>query len=253
MYYKKCNFCTTEYCDELFHDTYPNTKSSILYETKNFYICIDGYPIYPNHLLIVPRDHKLSFQALNKSYAKELEDLINNIKSLFNDSENFIMFEHGDNENKIENIKKSVSSVIHAHMQFIPGIKIEKKDLINFCFLNNENKLTLKNNINYEKYFFKKENKEKFILDYLKDDLPTNEPYLFFYFNNETGENMCIPQNIVDGEIPSQYFRKIMAIIRNPNVKNPFYNWKISNEVALSQNDRIEIINDIFKVFEKHK
>ena len=43
--YPKCNFCSSEYSDVLFHNIYPNAENSILYKTKNFYISIDGYPV----------------------------------------------------------------------------------------------------------------------------------------------------------------------------------------------------------------
>ena len=83
-------------------------------------------------------------------------------------------------------------------------------------------------------------------MDYLKEDLPTNEPYLFFHFGQEKMESLCITENSIDGEIPSQYFRKFFAILMNPKVVNPFYNWKIPKEVQSSQNQRIKIINGIF-------
>ena len=78
--YQKCNFCSSEYSDELFHIIYPEAENSILYKTTNFYISIDGYPVCENHLLIVPFEHKLSFSNLNRNTSDELEGVINFIK-----------------------------------------------------------------------------------------------------------------------------------------------------------------------------
>ena len=245
--YPKCNFCSSEYSDELFHDVYPNAKTSILYKTKNFYISIDGYPVCENHLLIVPFDHELSFSNLNKEYSEELEELLNYMKKIYNNCNSYVLFEHGNNRKKGD--KRSFgNSVNHAHMHFIPYKIIDKNEIINYCFKNENTKLKLKEGVHYNNCFFENKSRKN-ILDYIKEDLPTNEPYLFLHFVKEKAETLCITENSIDGEIPSQYFRKLLAIFMNPNEKNPFYDWKISTEVKLSQNQRINIINRIFTKF----
>ena len=242
--YSKCNFCSSEYCDELFHDIYPNSENSILYKTKNYYISIDGYTVCENHLLIVPFDHKLSFSTLNRDTSNELEEIINYIKKIYNNCKNYVIFEHGNNRKK-EDKRSFGNSVIHSHIHFIPNQKIPKELIKNYCFEKDNTKLNLKNVMDYNKCFYKYNSNKKF-LDFLYDDLPTNEPYLFLLFNYEKKDCLCITESLIEGEIPSQYFRKLFAIFMNPKSKNPFYNWKIPNEVQKSQNDRINIINNIF-------
>ena len=244
----KCNFCRPEYCDEFFHNVYPKSQNSILHKTKNFFITIDGFPVCENHLLIVPFDHKLSFSNLSKELSQEFEEVLNYIKKIYNNCSNYVLFEHGNNRENHDDKRTFGNSVNHAHMHFFPYQNVPKKELINYCFKNENTKLKFKEGVYYKNFFY--ESKErKNLLDYLKEDLPTNEPYLFFHFDQEKMESLCITENSIDGEIPSQYFRKFFAIFMNPKVENPFYNWKIPKEVQSSQNQRIKIINRIFIQF----
>lgn len=246
MYYPQCNFCSCEYSDKLFHMVYQISQSSILYK-KNFYISTDGYPICENHLLIVPFEHQFSFSNINRKNSEELEEVINYIIKKYNNCNNYILFEQGNNRKK-DDKRTFGNSVIHAHIHFIPTQKMAKEKLIDYCFRNENTKLKLKENDDYKNCFFQC-TKQKNFLDYLNDDLPTNEPYLFFHFNHEKMESLCITESLIDGEIPSQYFRKLFAIFMNPKMQNPFYNWKIPKEVQLSQSDRMKIINNIFLRF----
>ena len=245
--YPKCNFCSSEYSDELFHNIYPNAENSILYKTKNFYISIDGYPVCENHLLIVPFDHTLSFSTLNRDTSNELEELIKYITVIKYNCENYIIFEHGSNIKK-EDKRSFGNAIVHSHLHFIPAQKISKELIKNYCFEKDETKLKLKNGIDHNKLFYKY-NSNKNFLDFLYDDLPTNEPYLFLLFNYEEKDCLCINESIIDGQVPSQYFRILFAIFMNPKNKNPFFNWKIQSEVQKSQNYRINIINNIFLRF----
>lgn len=243
----KCNFCRDDYCDDVFQSVYPQSQNSILHKTKNFYVAIDCFPVCENHLLIVPFDHKLSFSNLSKTLSKEFEEVLNYIKNIYNNCNNYVLFEHGNNRESKDK-RTFGNSVNHAHMHFFPYQYVPKKELINYCFKNENTKLKFKEDVYYKNFFY--ENKEKKdLLDYLKEDLPTNEPYLFFHFDQKKMESLCITENSIDGEIPSQYFRKFFAVFMNPKEKNPFYNWKIPKEVESSQNQRIKIINRIFIQF----
>ena len=210
--YPKCNFCSCEYSDELFHKVYPITETSILYRTKNFYISIDGYPVCENHLLIVPFEHQLSFSNLNRNNSNELDGIINYIKKIYK-CDNYVLFEHGNNRK--EGDKRTFgNSVVHAHIHVIPNQKVSKNDIMNYCFKQKNTMLYLKKDVDYKKCFYKFNGNINF-LDHLDDELPTNEPYLFFHFNHEKMESLCITESLIDGEIPSQYFRKLFAIFMN--------------------------------------
>ena len=243
-----CNFCRDEYFDEVFQMVYPQSKSGILYKTRNFYVAIDCFPVCENHLLIVPFAHKLSFSTLSKELSQEFEEILNYIKKIYNNCNNYVLFEHGSNRKNNDDKKTFVNSVTHAHMHFFPYQNIPKTQLINYCFKNENTKIKVKEGFDYKNFFYECKEKKN-LLDYLKEDLPTNEPYLFFHFGQEKMESLCITENSIDGEIPSQYFRKFFVVFMNPKVENPFYNWKIPKEVQASQNQRIKIINRIFIQF----
>lgn len=246
---KQCNFCGPETCDKLFKKTYPGSPYSILYQTKNFYISIDGFPVSQHHLLIIPLQHQLSFSNLEKKYSDELQHIINYLIGLYGNCKDFILFEHGNNRKININNKTFGNSVDHAHLHFIPNVKISEEELVNYCFNDEKTKLKFKSQDN--NFIFKKEKKDQNFLDYIQEDLPTDGPYLFFYFNNELRESLCISESIIDGEIPSQYFRKFLSIFTNKGCENPFYNWKIPEELHSSQESRNKIINNIFEKFNK--
>ena len=244
----KCNFCSPEICDQLFQKTYPGSPYSILYQTENFYISIDGFPVSQHHLLIIPIQHQLSFSNLDKKYSDELQHIINHLIKIYDNCQDFILFEHGNNR-KINLEKKTFgNSVDHAHLHFIPNVKISKEEIENYCLKDEKTNLKFKSSKN--NFIFTKEKNSQNFLEHLKEDLPTNGPYLFFYFNNEL-KSLCISESIIEGEIPSQYFRKFLSIFTNKESENPFYNWKIPEELNASKENRELIINNILRKFNK--
>ena len=244
---KQCKFCGPETCDKLFKKIYPGSPYSILYQTENFYISIDGFPVSQHHLLIIPFQHQLSFSNLDKKYSEELQGIIDYLIGVYDHCKDFILFEHGNNRKINKDHKTFGNSVDHAHLHFIPNIKISEEKIINYCC--NDEKTCLKFKKQDNNFIFKKEKSKQNFLDYIQDDLPTNGPYLFFYFNNEIKKSVCISESIIEGEVPSQYFRRFLAIFNNKGCENPFYNWKIPEELQSSQEKRNSIINNIFQKF----
>ena len=246
---KQCKFCGPDTLDNLFKKIYKGFPYSILYQSENFYISIDGYPVSQHHLLIISLEHQLSFSNLDKKYSNELQEIINYLIGVYDNCKDFIIFEHGNNRKINKNHKTFGNSVDHAHLHFIPNVKISEEEIVNYCFKDEKTRLKFKSQDN--NFIFKKEKNEQNFLEYIQDDLPTDGPYLFFYFNNEIKKSLCISENIIDGEIPSQYFRKFLSIFTNKGCENSFYNYKIPEELHSSQEQRLSIINNIFKKFKK--
>ena len=118
----KCNFCGPETCDKLFQKAYPGSPYSILYQTENFYISIDGFPVSQHHLLIIPIQHQLSFSNIDKRYSDELQQIIYHLIEIYDNCKDFILFEHGNNREINKEHKTFGNSVDHAHLHFIPHI-----------------------------------------------------------------------------------------------------------------------------------
>jgi len=217
----KCLMCNN--CEEIYKNSLKiyNVKNN-LFETKNFIINVDTYPVVRNHILIIPKDHYTSFSNIDIEKSDEIQYIINRIAVIFNMID-YIIFEHGTN---IVAYDKKIcgNSIFHAHLHVIPRVNVD----INNIFSN----LKLKVNKNSEDYSLKNDESKNF-LNVLKYDLPSQNNYLLFINNKNY---YCIPEEDIEGEITSQFFRKILSNIYN----NGVYNWK--------DNDNFEKNKERYKI-----
>ena len=229
--------------------TYGNitTKNNILFESPNFYVAIDNYPVCHGHTLIVPKKHFLSFSTIEIELKTELDAIINALQNIWNTTE-FCIFEHGSNLVNKNQIACG-NSVYHAHLHFIPNCYLSLNNLINL--LQNgptQNIIKLKKDTNISFYNFIKNKNESF-LDYIKR-LPTTKPYLFCYYSNIESAALCLPDEIIENTVPSQIFRRLFAQHSQKEETQPFWNWKITDEINRSKKFREDIIIQIIKLFE---
>jgi len=80
-----------------------------------------------------------------------------------------------------------------------------------------------------------------FIIKVLKN-LPTKKPYLFCYYSNKDKESLCIPDDVIQGNAPSQFFRRVFAEYFQKGSNKPFWNWKNPKNLQESENFRMDII-----------
>ena len=217
----KCLMCNN--CEEIYKNSLKiySVKNN-LFETKNFIVNVDSYPIVKNHILIIPQNHYTSFSNIDIEKTDEIQYILNRIAIIFNMTE-YTIFEHGTN---ILNDNKKIcgNSIFHAHLHVIPNSNIDP----NIASSN----LKLKKNKNIDDYSLKN-NKDKNFLNVLKYDLHSKTNYLLLINNKNY---YCIPEENIDGEITSQFFRKILAEKYNKGV----YNWK--------DNDNFEQNKDTYKL-----
>ena len=102
-----------------------------LFETSNFYVAVDNYPVCRDHILIVPKEHKFSYSVVDASMRYELEAIIITLSDVTN-TKNYGLFEHGSNMVGIEQ-KACGNSVYHAHMHFIPNLDMQQQEIIDLC------------------------------------------------------------------------------------------------------------------------
>jgi len=225
-------------------------ETNILFSSENFYAVIDNYPVCDGHILIIPKEHKLSCSCIDESLQQEFQAIIETLSYVFGTKE-YGLFEHGSNMVGLEQ-KPCGNSVYHAHMHFIPGIKIGEKEIINCCSAEKkEYAVTLEDGYEFQNFCVTK-GVEDTILGFMKT-LPTKSPYLFFYSNSESLA-FCVPDDAIKGGVTSQFFRRIFAEYFQKDQKNLFWNWKNPEELQQSIKFRETIIKktvDRFKDKEK--
>jgi diadenosine tetraphosphate (Ap4A) HIT family hydrolase len=221
-------------------------ESNIILKTENFFVAIDNYPVFEDHLLIIPKKHYFSFSVIEESYAQELDDIIYSLKDLIG-AETFGLFEHGSNE--VDGKQKLCgNSIYHAHLHFVPNLNMSQKELSNLLCLNGDNSLiSLKNNSDITAYIKNKPSEQSF-LRFFKE-LPTKGPYLFCYFSDMTKKAFCIPDKDLKKDIPSQFFRKLFAEYFKEKQKQIFWDWKNPSELENSNNFRTKIIVNTLQKF----
>jgi len=225
------------------------TETNFLFDTDNFYIIADNYPVCDCELLIVPKVHVCSYSNVNLDLSDELEAIIKTLKTIVG-VEKYGLFEHGSNKLN-DTYKRFGNSVDHAHLQFIPYMDIEREHLLKLCIQSEDNPvITLKKNNNFTDCCINKK-PDQSILDYIKT-LPTKKPYLFCYYSNITGETLFIPDEKMEGAVPSQFFRRVFAEYFQKTA-TPFWNWKEPKELEKSVGFRKEILKRVISIFKNRE
>ena len=221
-------------------------ETNILFDSENFYVSIDNYPVCEGHILIVPKEHKLSYSVLDEHLKYEFEAIIKTLSDIIG-TKNYGLFEHGSN---MVNAKQKAcgNSVYHAHMHFIPHLKINQKDLIDLCTIGKKNEIiTLKDGYKLKNYCTCRDH-EQTILEHIKE-LPTKKPYLFCYYSNSENKSLCIPDEIIQENVCSQFFRRVFAELFQKDKENLFWNWKNPNDIQKSVTFRETIVKKTIEKF----
>lgn len=183
-----CPFCNKfngkvdlSYFNRYFAQKY-NIEQRCVYETKNF-ACVPSLGSFvEGYLLIVPRQHFLSFREVPYQHYDELNSIINVIAEFYNYCyhSSFVIFEHGSSFDG----KTGGMSVTHAHLHILPYKQSLISIISDFDFIRFENFNAFNENILIRQ---------------------CEKPYLFFkdidgmYYYSE------------NANIPSQFFRKIIC------------------------------------------
>lgn len=113
-----------DFCQELsgakdteFHRTYrADVPDRIIVRTRNLCLLADMSPLCEGHLLIVPRDHYLSFAAVIKDHGPEVVDMLERVlrqyRKAFGD---VVVMEHGSSPDL-----EGSACVTHAHWHLFP-------------------------------------------------------------------------------------------------------------------------------------
>ena len=209
-------------------EMYPELQSNVtLFETRNFKVIPDKFPIAPNHIIILPKEHINTFAEFNDFQAQEIAYILDRLENTTK-SDNFIMFEHGTSRSEEINTPAHIKSIFHAHLHFIPNVKCDTQDMEQFfkqknvrlidddsseCSIHDfetgysgNNKLInfIRNNVIYE-------------------DKECSSVESYFYIKNSDNTQLFFPERLVTPRIPSQFLREALSI----QCDTPEWNWKI--------------------------
>lgn len=185
-----CSFCNeiNKKEDNNFFEIYlkeyfgkKNKSSRVIYENENFLVMPMVGPLVKEYLLLVPKNHYLSFSHMETSLLKEAEILIGKIRKIFFDTygKQSVVYEHGAMSHKL----KGGCCSDHAHMHIV-GTDIDAFDDICLSGYSPQKILDISE---------LQEQKEK------------NMAYLFY--ENQIGDKYVFDAPIVEG----QFIRKILA------------------------------------------
>lgn len=223
-------------------------ETNILFESQNFYIAIDNYPVCDDHILIVPKKHEFSYSVIEIELQYEFEAIIETLSEIIG-TKNYGLFEHGSN--MVNNEQKGCgNSIYHAHMHFIPNLNMKQQNIIDLCIVGKKHEtISLKKNYELTDFCTEKAH-EQTMLSYIKS-LPTTKPYLFCYYSNKKQASLCIPDDKIDGGVASQFFRRVFAEYFQES--DVFWNWKKEDEIQKSIERRNKIIKETIKKFQNKK
>lgn len=234
---------------------YPELQSHVtLFETKNFKVIPDKFPISPNHIIILPKVHINTFAEFDEAQGREIGYILDRLENTTK-SENFIMFEHGTSKKEELNTPPHIKSIFHAHLHFIPDVKCDTKDMSDFFKQKNvqllDNDGSQRNILDFETPYLGNQNLIDFIKDNVvyEDDKKTSvESY--FYIKNSDNTQLFFPERLVTPKIPSQFLREALS----DQCDTPEWNWKIgmTPEGRQKYGTRIVQMVNLFKQSDNH-
>ncbi len=154
--------------------------SRIVAESKNFLLMPMVGPLVPGYLLLVPKNHYLSFAHMSTKLLKEAEMIKQVMQQIFSDEYTIpVIFEHGPMSKE----RSGGCCSDHAHLHIV-AVNVDVREKI-------EN-------------FGLKLRKLSFFPD-VKEQVKRDVPYL--YYENQKGEKYLIDAPVIHG----QFIRKLIA------------------------------------------
>ena len=199
----------------------------VLFETPNFKIIPDKFPIATNHIIILPKAHINTFSELDKSEETEIEGILNRLENVTK-SKNFIMFEHGTSKKEEFNTPSHIKSIFHAHLHFIPDVKCNTQDIelffeqkgVTLCDSNGKKKDIEE----FETKYSRNSDLINFIRNsVMYEDRSNNCIMSYFYIKNSDNTQLFFPEKFVTPQIPSQFLREALS----EQCDTPEWNWKV--------------------------
>lgn len=209
-------------------DQYPELQSNVtLFETKSFKVIPDKFPIAPNHIIILPKEHINTFAEFSDAQGHEVGYILDRLENTTK-SENFIMFEHGTSKTEELNTPPHIKSIFHAHLHFIPDVKCDTSDMDQFFKQKNVQLLdhdgSQRDVAEFETSYSGNRNLINFIKDnVIYEDSARNSVESYFYIKSSDNTQLFFPERLVTPQIPSQFLREALS----EQCETPEWNWKV--------------------------
>ena len=237
-------------------DCYTEIQSNVtLFETKSFKVIPDKFPIAPNHIIILPKEHINTFAEFNNAQEQEIAYILNRLDNTTK-SENFIMFEHGTSKTEELHTPPHIKSIFHAHLHFIPNVKCKSDDIAQF-FQSKGVQLLDKDGLHKDVYDFETNYcGNNSLVSFLRnsviyEDASKTSVESYFYIKNSDNKHLFFPERLVNPQIPSQFLREALS----EQCDTPEWNWKIKMTLDGRQKYATRVINmiNLFKQHEQNK
>ena len=209
-------------------EQYPELQSNVtLFETKNFKVIPDKFPIAPNHIIILPKEHINTFAEFNEAQGREVGYILDRLENTTK-SDNFIMFEHGTSKSEELNTPPHIKSIFHAHLHFIPNVKCNTEDMDVFFQQKNVQLLdydgSQRNISEFQTQYSGNANLVNFIKDnVIYEDYARTSVESYFYIKSSDNTQLFFPERLVTPRIPSQFLREALSV----QCETPEWNWKV--------------------------
>ena len=232
-------------------DHYPELKSNVtLFETESFRVIPDKFPISPNHIIILPKEHINTFAEFSDAQGEEVGYILDRLENTTK-SENFIMFEHGTSKKEELNTPPHIKSIFHAHLHFIPNVQCNTSDMEGFFKEKNVQLLDFNGSerdiTEYESKYSGNHKLVNFIKDnVIYEDAGRTSVESYFYIKNSDNTQLFFPERLVTPQIPSQFLREALS----EQCDTPEWNWKIGMTIEGRQKYAARIIQ-MAKLFKK--
>lgn len=229
---------------------YPKLQNSVtLFETKNFKIIPDKFPLTDNHIIIISKNHINTFAEFNNIEAEEIGYILDKLENITK-AKSFIMFEHGTSKNTESNTPAHIKSIFHAHLHFIPNIKCTTEDMKEF-FKNKDVNLLDSNNKQLDIFNFETTYKGNYnLINFIRnnviyEDKEKKSVESYFYIKNSNNTQLFFPERIVTPQIPSQFLREALS----KQCNTPEWNWKLplTENGHITYEKRMIKMNNLFK------
>lgn len=234
-------------------EQYPELQSNVtLFETKSFKVIPDKFPIAPNHIIILPKEHINTFAEFNDAQGREVGYILDRLENTTK-SENFIMFEHGTSKAEELNTPPHIKSIFHAHLHFIPNVKCDTDDMDNFFKQKNVQLLDYDGSSRNISEFETQYSGNRNLVDFIKDnviyeDSARTSVESYFYLKSSDNTQLFFPERLVTPRIPSQFLREALS----EQCETPEWNWKIGMTAEGRQKYGTRIVQ-MAKLFKQHE
>lgn len=110
--------------------TDPSLMNIVLYESEYFYVVPAKGALVRGYVMIVPKEHHLSFAALPHEQLVEGLQVLQDLQEIFGKiyhTQDFLVFEHGSGK---EGACKHEKSIVHAHLHVMPYASVMDADIM---------------------------------------------------------------------------------------------------------------------------